>query len=307
MATSGCRESVADGLRTAPKSNLRRANADWYIETMARLAPIHRELTPDRADGWLSEHHELGQTFAQYARDPRRRMSAKRRSIVLQPIGVLSPDHTRIVHDTAAFLRRFFGVSVRIAAPLGVAQAPTWATRRSSSGDTQLHTRWLLRDVLPDRLSSDAAAVIGLTNYDLWPGEGWAHVIGQATFTRRVGVWSMFRLGDPGASEFDYLATLVRTMKVAAHELGHVFGIRHCTAWRCLMNGSHDRDEMDRHPLTLCPEDAAKVAWATGANPLERYESLREITADLGLQPESRAYRWAVRMLRTTEPAERAL
>ncbi len=43
---------------------------------------------------------------------------------------------------------------------------------------------------------ADAAALIAFTNYDLYPGETWHFVFGQATFSERVGVYSLYRLSD---------------------------------------------------------------------------------------------------------------
>ncbi len=39
--------------------------------------------------------------------------------------------------------------------------------------------------------------MLALTTSDLWPGEGWNFVFGQASLSERVGVWSLHRLGNP--------------------------------------------------------------------------------------------------------------
>ena len=41
--------------------------------------------------------------------------------------------------------------------------------------------------------------MISFTSTDLWPGEDWNFVFGQASFEKPVGVWSLHRLGDPAA------------------------------------------------------------------------------------------------------------
>jgi predicted Zn-dependent protease len=40
-----------------------------------------------------------------------------------------------------------------------------------------------------------------------------------------------------------------RTLKIAIHETGHMFGMRHCTLFDCGMNGANHQDEADRHPI----------------------------------------------------------
>ena len=44
-----------------------------------------------------------------------------------------------------------------------------------------------------------------------------------------------------------------RCTKVLTHETGHLFGIRHCIHYECLMCGCNHREEFDRHPIHLCP------------------------------------------------------
>lgn len=41
-----------------------------------------------------------------------------------------------------------------------------------------------------------------------------------------------------------------------------MFGIRHCTAFECCMNGSNSLDESDRTPLVYCSECDPKLWWA---------------------------------------------
>ena len=36
------------------------------------------------------------------------------------------------------------------------------------------------------------------------------------------------------------------------HEIGHMFGINHCTYYECMMNGSMSGEESDTRPSWLC-------------------------------------------------------
>jgi archaemetzincin len=55
---------------------------------------------------------------------------------------------------------------------------------------------------------------------------------------------------------------------MAAHEVGHVLTLRHCTAFACLMNGSNHLDELDRQPLHLCPVCLRKLCWNLRVEPV---------------------------------------
>jgi archaemetzincin len=58
------------------------------------------------------------------------------------------------------------------------------------------------------------------------------------------------------------------------HETGHMFGMRHCTKYECLMSGTNHLAETDRRPLDNCPQCMAKVAWAMNYDTVERYKNL---------------------------------
>jgi archaemetzincin len=134
----------------------------------------------------------------------------------------------------------------------------------------------LLNEVLERRRPKDAVALLGLTASDLWPGEGWNFVFGQASLTARVGVWSIHRNGDPEKSPADQALFLRRTLKTAVHETGHMLGFPHCIAYECGMNGSNHLAESDRQPIEFCPECVAKLWWTCGADPKRRLASLIE-------------------------------
>ena len=95
-------------------------------------------------------------------------------------------------------------------------------------------------------------------------------VFGQASLENRVGVWSLYRLDDQ--APFDTF--LRRTMKIAVHETGHMFSMRHCTKYECVMSGTNHLGETDRRPIDACPECMAKIAWMNKKKPLDRYKRL---------------------------------
>jgi archaemetzincin len=139
---------------------------------------------------------------------------------------------------------------------------PAHARRKHPDwGDEQLLSTYILDDLLlPDR-PNDALAYLGLTACDLWPGEGWNFVYGQAKLRDRVGVWSIYRNGDPEEGAEAFRLCLRRTLMTAAHETGHILTMRHCTAFSCLMNGSNHQEERDSRPLNPCPVCLRKLMW----------------------------------------------
>ena len=51
-----------------------------------------------------------------------------------------------------------------------------------------------------------------------------------------------------------------RALKSVCHEIGHVFFIKHCQAYECIMNGSSQVEECDNKPFMLCPVCLRKIS-----------------------------------------------
>ncbi len=263
-----------------------------------RLEPLTAKLAPPQPGDWLTVHFEGGQTFDQYLGWPPILARGERHVIYIQPLGNFSAGHRTIFDLTVEYLGAFFGVAVRVREEVPIAMVPQEAQRvHPEFGDHQILTTWVLYDLLEPGLPPDAAAMIALTATDLWPGPGWNYVFGQASTRKRVGVWSMYRNGDPGIDEYAFRLCLRRTFKTAAHEIAHIFGLTHEQRFDCLMNGSNHQEELDRRPLWLCPRAVAKVCWATGADPLARFERLVVFCKANGLHTEAVLYRRAVELL----------
>lgn len=77
--------------------------------------------------------------------------------------------------------------------------------------------------------------------------------------------------------------------------------VLYCIKYECCMCGSNHRDESDRRPLWFCPECAAKVWWATGADPAKRYSALAELCEKHKLAAESEFYKKSAAILEPTK------
>jgi len=132
----------------------------------------------------------------------------------------------------------------------------------------------------------DAAALIAFTIDDLYPDETMNYVFGQASLENRVGVWSLSRLDD-NTNEHGFL---LRTLKIAAHETGHMFSMRHCIKYECLMSGTNHLGETDRRPIDACPECTAKICWLSDADQAARYDKLAAFCRKNGLNKEAEEF-----------------
>jgi archaemetzincin len=260
-----------------------------------KIKPLHKKLGPPRPGDWLDVHDEPGQTFREYLDSKPVTAHGKRKIIYVQPLGEFTKSQQAIVDATAEFLRAYFQLPVKLNEPWPESKVPARARRRHPHwGDEQILTTYVLHKLLTPNLPEDAAAYLALTATDLWPGEGWNFVFGQASIRDHVGVWSIYRKGEPDRGEDAFRLCLLRTIKTASHEIGHMFSMHHCTAYECNMCGSNSVEESDRRPLPLCPECLAKLLYATGAEPVERCRQLVSFCKQHGLTGEQRLYEQSV-------------
>ena len=61
------------------------------------------------------------------------------------------------------------------------------------------------------------------------------------------------------------------------HEIGHMFGLKHCIYFSCIMNGSNHLDENKGKPMELCPVCVRKLHENMQFNMLERYMALSQV------------------------------
>ena len=264
-----------------------------------KLAPQFEALKglaePKRSPGagdWLAEHSEPGQSVADYLREQRRDPAL--RAIYLLPLGDFSASERATIELTTKYLEIFFAdAPVRLLPALALTRIPDEARRRNPfGGQEQILTGYVLERVLRPRRPADALALVALTAVDLYPDPSWNFVFGQASIGQRVGVWSLWRNGEPGTTEY-----LRRTIQTAAHETLHLLGVAHCIAWECLMNGSNHQAEKDRRPLSLCPSDLAKLCAVLGCRPAERARALGRFCAEHGLAADARSFEKETRVL----------
>lgn len=269
----------------------------WH-EIIEKLRPLHKKLGKPGPHDWLAHHHEPGQTFQQYVQSDPVTPDEKHCTIYIQPIGEFTELQRRIVTLTSDFMSRFYNLRVRIRKDIPLSAIPRGAKRvHPEWGMEQILTTYILYDILKPELPADATASIALTASDLWPGKGWNFVFGQASLRDRVGVWSMYRNGDPSENESGFKLCLLRTMKTAVHEMGHMFSMDHCISHECGMCGSNHREEADRRPLWFCPECMAKVCWTTGTNPVSRYRTLADFCEKNSLENEKAFYEKSIKVL----------
>jgi archaemetzincin len=244
-----------------------------------------------REGDWLESQPEDGETFEQYVESKPTLPTTERKTIYIQPIGDFSAEQMRVIQLTADYMRAFFDLPVVMKPKQALGKVPKDLQRIQYPNNRQIQATYFVDQLLPTLLPSDAAALICLTSFDLYPGDTWNYIFGQASLEKRVGVWSLWRLEKENGKRAPKDLFLDRTLKVAMHETGHMFSMRHCTKYECLMSGTNHLGETDRRPLDTCPECTMKIAWAMKYTPEDRFKAIAEFWRKQGRVAEEKRSR----------------
>uniref|UniRef100_A0A7S1NID1 Archaemetzincin-2 n=1 Tax=Eutreptiella gymnastica TaxID=73025 RepID=A0A7S1NID1_9EUGL len=236
-------------------------------------AGLSRPLPKPRPGDWLREHAEPGQTLRQFHNTSFRIVPhGAVTTLLLQPIGdyLADPVSAPPLPLLAAYLQAFFGpgVDVRVTKPVALERIPNLTTRVGPEGLRQVLVGDLYAYLGGVMKSKDRArttlATVGVTMEDLYPGDKWNFVYGEANPMDAVGVFSFARYHPsftPTTLQTSPEVTmLLRSCKVLSHEVGHLAGLKHCVHFHCIMNGANHARELEQQPLQLCPLCLKKLA-----------------------------------------------
>jgi archaemetzincin len=213
-------------------------------------------LGPPRRGDWRSLFREKPQSVDDYIARCANRRTPGRAAFLLQPLGAVAARFAETLARMAEYAGAYFGLEARLLDPIPMpGDAHVFPRDQHRSSAVLAH--------LADRAPAGALVYLGVTDQDLFaPGKKF--VFGEGSLESRTGICSLARL--EGSDR--------RALKLMTHEAGHILSIAHCTAWRCVMQGSNTLDESDGHPLHLCPDDLRKLVWNTGVDPASRYRAL---------------------------------
>lgn len=290
----GCSKVSETVVRNTSENEARVEKLDERAQKLNKIkdsvVPFFTPMGEPEEYDWLSRFNEAGQTFEEYVNGNPTLPTDERRVIYIQPIGEFTLTQHKALKLVADYMSDFYNLPVKLNDTQRLGDVPTEMRRNLPSGERQVKTAYFLENLLPAMLPSDAAAFLCFTNEDLYPGDDWYFVFGQATLEKRVGVWSLSRLGKPEKSVDEYKKFLARTLKIAMHETGHMFTMLHCKKYECLMSGSNHLGETDRRPLDVCPECMAKIAWSMNYEPAIRYRNLAEFWQKQGWKNEVKTF-----------------
>merc|ERR1711964_208767 len=171
-------------------------------------------------------------------------------------------------------------------------------------GDAQYDGSELLR-VLQKSLTREQCrhqfCVMGVTMHDIFHSTAGHFVAGLGSMVDEQAGFSFHR-GHPQfySDGFDYATVetceeeraliFERAAKVLVHELGHVFGLRHCVYYLCNMNGANHLGEVSRTPVYHYPVCLRKLHSSWPLDHQLRCEQLMEFWRESGFEEHAMHY-----------------
>ncbi len=170
-------------------------------------------------------------------------METKQKFIEIIPIGDIEQD---VLRHVLRIIKEKFNTGALMGPALPVPSFAFDPTRSQFNASTILEE--IRKSITPDALKG-----LGVIEQDIF-AKGLNYVFGQAILGGCCAVISLNRLrtgtGLPGGRPL----FLQRVEKETTHELGHTFGLRHCSNPRCIMYFSSDLTDTDRKQAVFCPE-----------------------------------------------------
>jgi archaemetzincin len=201
----------------------------------------------------------------------------------LKPIGQFTTLQKKALALTRQYLSIFFQTKTMMLPSISDAFIPKKSKRLREKNNVQLLAPYVLDTLLIKEIPKDAIAFMAITAKDLFPKPDWNFVFGLASYSKRVGVTSIYRLQDTNLDTSNFAICLKRLIDISSHEIGHMFTISHCIFAKCVMNGSNSLVETDSSNNRLCSECQKKLCWNIRYNNNKRLKELSDFFLTNGL------------------------
>jgi archaemetzincin len=266
-----------------------RPQADVEADPPAFYSPkLYEEIGLAKDSGGYTEEEgkRFVQPLLQYVASNPPRLTRRRHTFYVLPVGPTNEVFWRHLRSIRVFLETYLTLPVELLPAVELGNPPSRLRPNSKDEVRQYESHFLLKNVVMPCRPDDAFSVLGLTLEDIysehrdWPGWGgtWQSKPPAAMYT----LWPFPESVHP--SDPDYLQGLARSLRIAAMEAVHTFGIDPCRRYRCLLN----QGPLGAGPcIHLCPECLKKLRWNVGFDLVERYAALRRFYAQMGMKDEA--------------------
>ena len=289
---------VATGITVDPSTGLHKWKDEGKSSGRGQTFPpikyfrpqgFQRIPKPKRGD-WLDEHKEPGQSIARFSTGPRCHPIPRKNVIYIQPLEFNEdqPIDADLLKTLSEYASLFFDLPVKLLKPVrdveGKRELKAVTRRMGDYTEEPQACASEILEVLKGLKPKDAFSICAITLCDIYPSEEYNFVFGHASLMDETGVYSLARY----LPETTERPLLLRAIRVMCHEMCHMFGIKHCIYFSCLMNGSNHADEAVNRPTFLCPVCLRKLHFVCKFDIQARYEKLLMFWENLEFGGEAR-------------------
>ncbi len=161
--------------------------------------------------------------------------------ILISPVGIDEPSLVELLGEKVAGI---FGYPVKIC-DLPDDMEFAYSQERNQYNST------LILNKLAETAPPDCIKTLAICKKDLFIPI-LTYVFGEAQLSGRSCIVSIFRLKDTRAIMDPEGVFAERVIKEAVHELGHTFGIRHCSDSSCVMHYCRSLNDVDNKKIRMC-------------------------------------------------------
>ena len=249
---------------------------------------FYKPIPPPGPNDWLMNHKEYGQTFMEYKRfgfheiqlvkKPGLRDPLKKDVIYIAPLFYkINPSFDEnFITSIIVFCQSYFhDMQFRLLRPEFNNKGIEY--RKYEDGSYQLNACTLIEKFYK-KMPEDAYCLIGITDVDLYNDvrvikprkwiyypppykndfcyelnsyKYWVSICSIARFD------PMFTRSDQPPSETEkasfFFKLLKRSIKLVVKNISHMFGLKNCIFFSCIMNGFGSMKEFDSRPIEVCP------------------------------------------------------
>ncbi len=108
--------------------------------------------------------------------------------------------------------------------------------------EKQWEIKYIFEKILIQKIDNSIFGILAITNEDIYPSEGWNYVFGKAESQKRVAIVSTYRLNNN--------SSLIE--KIVLHEIGHLLKLSHCERPLCVMQKTHNVEDIENISENFC-------------------------------------------------------
>lgn len=268
-----------------PNPYQRKASFDCSGETGLWNKSVHHEYTvfyqpikPPGENDWLMIHKEHGQTFTEYKRFGCHQITKEREVIYIAPLSFnVNPAFDKSLLTAMVVLSQsyFFDMKIKLLNLKITTEGVGF--RYYEDGTYQLNANDIIEKLFHEK-PDDGYCLICLTDIDLYSDvrvikpRKWIYYPPEykndfcyelISYKYFVSICSISRFDpnfslkkEPETSEEKisfYFSFLKRCAKLMIKNIGHLFGLKNCIFFVCIMNGFNSMKEFDSRPIEVCP------------------------------------------------------